>query len=471
MPPVPFGRTLEGMIRHRAALALVLLLALAIVACGSGDTDEPRGASRTTTTSPSTTAPVVPETPVGEAVTFVIDMLNGPDVDEAEYEERFADGFRQQVSYADVVSTNAQLRAAGQGVWTVAAVEPDDAELEAEVDLRSGPVPFLMQIAVGKEPPHRIEGLQIAPGGADVGSIDELKAQVDDVAPASGMLLAEVTDGDCRPHTELRADERLPIGSAFKLYVLGAVAEEVAAGRLRWDQPVVIRDELDSLPAGITQDEAAGSTVALEELALRMISMSDNTATDHLLHLVGRQKVEDVQSRMGHDDPTLNVPMLSTKDLFVLKFGLSAEERAGYLASSPEERRAHLDVEASGRSVSDLDVSGYTEPVEPDTIEWFASPTELCRAMLWLDETSRRAGGEPIRRILGTNPAAPADPAFSYVGFKGGSEIGVLAMAWIVERTDGRSFVLTAAALDTEDEIDAALPPTMVAGVGLIADV
>jgi hypothetical protein len=43
-------------------------------------------------------------------------------------------------------------------------------------------------------------------------------------------------------------------------------------------------------------------------------------------------------------------------------------------------------------------------------------------------------------------------------------------MAWIVERTDGRRFVLTAAALDTEDEIDAALLPTMVAGVGLIAD-
>jgi beta-lactamase class A len=459
------------MIRRRTTRSLLLVLTLAVASCGSEDTDDPGDASGEPATSPSTTAAVVPETPVGEAVTFFVDTLNGPDVDEAVYEEHFAPPFRDQVGHADFVAITAQLRAAGQGEWTAEAVEPADAELDAEVDLRSGPTRFLMQIAVGQDPPHRIEGLQLTPRGAEVASIDELKEKVDDLAPESGMLLAEVTDGDCEAHAGLRADERMPVGSAFKLYVLGSLAEEVAAGRLRWDQPVVIRDELDSLPSGVTQDDPAGSSQTVEELALRMISISDNTATDHLVHLVGRRKVEDVQSRMGHDDPAVNVPMLTTKDLFVLKLGLTDDQRATYLASGPEVRRAFLDGELAGRRVAGLDLSAYAEPIAPDTVEWFASQTELCRALLRLDEMSRQPGGEPIRHILGTNPATPADPAFAYVGFKGGSETGVLALAWFIERTDGRRFVLTASALDTEHPIDPAFQDTAVGSVGLVADV
>ena len=49
-----------------------------------------------------------------------------------------------------------------------------------------------------------------------------------------------------------------------------------------------IRDELDSLPSGTTQDEPPGTGLPVRELALRMIAMSDNTATDHLIDLVGR---------------------------------------------------------------------------------------------------------------------------------------------------------------------------------------
>lgn len=39
----------------------------------------------------------------------------------------------------------------------------------------------------------------------------------------------------------------LPLASVFKLYVLGALVEAVSAGRITWDDPVTIRDGLDSL--------------------------------------------------------------------------------------------------------------------------------------------------------------------------------------------------------------------------------
>ncbi len=48
-----------------------------------------------------------------------------------------------------------------------------------------------------------------------------------------------------------------------------------------------VTDESKSLPSGVTQDNLAGMVLMVEELAERVISISDNTATDLLIQLVG----------------------------------------------------------------------------------------------------------------------------------------------------------------------------------------
>jgi beta-lactamase class A len=47
----------------------------------------------------------------------------------------------------------------------------------------------------------------------------------------------------------------------FKLFVLGAVAKQVQAQRVSWTQPIVIRDDLKSLPSGVLQNDPDGTTV------------------------------------------------------------------------------------------------------------------------------------------------------------------------------------------------------------------
>ena len=49
-----------------------------------------------------------------------------------------------------------------------------------------------------------------------------------------------------------------------------------------------------------------------------MITVSDNTATDHLMDLVGREAVEQIQLEMGHSEPTVNVPYPTTRELTIL---------------------------------------------------------------------------------------------------------------------------------------------------------
>jgi tRNA(His) 5'-end guanylyltransferase len=53
------------------------------------------------------------------------------------------------------------------------------------------------------------------------------------------------------------------------------------------------------------------------------------------------------------------------------------------------------------------------------------------------------------------------------VGFKGGSEPGVLTGTWLMHRTDGRQFMFSIAFYDTEQPIDT---PTAVAAMEAARD-
>ncbi len=249
--------------------------------------------------------------------------------------------------------------------------------------------PLVVQLQVDDE--GRIAGLLFQPELADppadlAGLVERLSA----TAPTAGFLRADVApDGSCSPVAELASNALLPIGSAFKLYVLGAVAAMVESGEIDWDDPVEIRDELDSLPSGTTQDEPAGSTLSVRELATRMISISDNTATDHLIDLVGRDQVEQALVTLGHSNPAATTPMLTTREMFVIK--TNPDLLARYQSADAAARRDLLDGEVAAAplpAVTDFP----TAPTAVTTVEWFASPADVCRALVDARRPGRAAG-------------------------------------------------------------------------------
>jgi hypothetical protein len=94
-------------------------------------------------------------------------------------------------------------------------------------------------------------------------------------------------------------------------------------------------------------------------------------------------------------------------------------------------------------------------PVAPTTIEWFASPADICRALVALDDRASEQGLEPIREILSANPGVAVDPAvFSQVLHKGGSEIGLLAGAWLATRPDGSRIAVVGSVADERADVD-----------------
>jgi hypothetical protein len=102
-------------------------------------------------------------------------------------------------------------------------------------------------------------------------------------------------------------------------------------------------------------------------------------------------------------------------------------------------------------------------PASLQTLEWFASPDDLCRAFAGLQQLAAQPALAPIGPILSANDGGLGlDPAqWPTVWFKGGSEPGVLTLGYLATDSKGQTFVVIAMLSDPS----AAPPPSATAGL------
>lgn len=411
----------------------------------------------------TTAAAELPDTPLGERLAWVLDpLLTMPDaVTDAEITETFTADFIAVVPPAQLRSIATQFRAAyGLPSFVEFRAGPTDVDAVAAITTGAG-ADFLITIVIEAAEPYRISGLLLSPDEGDLptpvplADWSALDARLAGLAESSSFLAAELVDGACVPVYAVNADTALALGSTFKLYILGELANQVRHGLLTWDDELAVQEDLKSLPSGMMQDEPAGTTHSLRYFAEQMISISDNTATDHLLFHLGREQVEAFQAEMGHSNPNLNIPFLSTQEMFTIKLTLTGENVQRYIDADTAERRRMLEEEIDPLEPSLSQAGSWTAPRYIEDVEWFASATDLCHAMQTLQTLSTEPGLEPVADILSINPGVPFDPQmWTYIGYKGGSEPGVLNLTWLLQRADGRWFVLTLGLNDTERNID-----------------
>ena len=283
----------------------------------------------------------------------------------------------------------------------------------------------------------------------------EFDAMLAAVAPNVSMLAADLSDGTVSPIHSVSPELVQPVGSSFKLWVLYALSKLVEDGTINWEDEVEIQDQYRSVPGGDLRYVQAGTRFTVRYLAERMIQKSDNTATDHVLFLVGRENAEAAMAEVGHHDPSLNTPLFATREFAMLKFAATDEERAAYLAASVEERRRILEEDIAAipfEALSDLE---QTAPIEIDTFEWFANRTDLALTMNALLAQSQKPGLRPVAEILSLETQLEFDGSiWPYVGFKGGSEMGVLSGTWLMQSMDGRYFVYSVGFSDPDAALD-----------------
>jgi beta-lactamase class A len=263
------------------------------------------------------------------------------------------------------------------------------------------------------------------------------KAMFETLPGDTAFLFTELAPEGVKPLFGIRQDERFAVGSSFKLFILGTLADDVNADRRQLDNVMRLRADLVGPPHSEMADWPVDSPVTLQTLALKMITISDNTATDHLLYLLGREKVERQMRHMIGEHAAWNEPLLSTREMTMLR-----DKKTGMLGRDYQK----LDLAAKRKFLAghfqgvpnyealDFDTAAY------NVAEWYATPLDMARALAWLkNNTEEGQKAHALRAVLAVDPKLPHDPKiWPYVGFKGGSEDQLLAGNWLLKNKNGR---------------------------------
>jgi len=437
-------------------VALIAAVALLASACTSPRAPAPSGPTTAAASMGPAKVVVLPDTAAGTQLRWLIGALARLPLSGAQVRAHFDAAFLAQVGAAGL---NQALQAAvsikllsiqvSEPSTLVATVSTGGAVSRAQVWLtvdRRGLVSYLRISPASTGPP---------PGTwADVDSVLRL------VAPQVRLLVADVSKGSCQPVHSIDPTTPAPLAAAFKLYVLDAVGNAVASGKIRWNQPLTVTARLKSLPADELQTEPDGTRVSVHDTAAKMIYLSDNTATDMLINLVGRPAVEAALTATGMANPGLDRPFLTTREIFVLKLDQWPALAKRYIAADEASRRALLASTVDRAPLPAVAAAGtWIGPRDINSLEYFASATDICRAYTSLAALARRPGLSPIGQMLSVNDdGLQLDPAqWKTTWFKGGSEPGVLTLAFLAATRTGHSYVVTVLAENPSQPIDQAM--------------
>ena len=398
--------------------------------------------------SAETTAPA-PATAFDRRTTQLVDLLAG----KLAFADYFDPSFQKAIPEAQFKTFIASLVAQyGRPVVVDSATPTSGRSGTVLLRFERGVATVLLD--VGATADARVTGLRVTGVTVANDSFDKVAAEIAALPGQTGFLVAELGDAGIRPLASADADRQFAVGSTIKLYILDELAAQVAAGKRKWSD-VVPLSHFSFSSAG-TANWPADTPVTLQTLANWMISVSDNGATDTLIHLLGREPIEARMRTAGHSDPSRNIPLLTTVEAFALKGNNFNDLRPVFIKGEDVAQRKLIESNQNRLTLANVDGISFTDgPRFIDSLEWFASPNDIARLMVDLRARQSKTLLAAMAINNGVGPVAAAD--WTYLGYKGGSENGVLSMSLLGQRkSDEKWFAVTAswnnpgANIDTE---------------------
>lgn len=353
--------------------------------------------------------------------------------------EVFDENFRNAVPPAQFRILSRQVAQQQGQPLAILSIDPRNAN-SAILKVRYEKSIGTVNIDLENDLPHRISGLQLTGFEAPEDSIADVMAAIDALPGRQGVLIQQLDAADVPPIAALDPDGRYAIASAVKLYILAELDRAIQAGERQWSDVVQLGPK--SHPSGISQNWPDQSPVTLHTLATLMISISDNSATDTLIRIIGQDKLAQIVTITGHHNPDELRPLLMTRQVSALKMPVHAERREQYLNAGPTERGQLLADFDSALTLDSLDSRILTHrPNFIAQLEWFATPADIVRLLDYL----RHNASEEARTILAINPGIGQDAAdkWDYFGYKGGSEPGVLSFNFLLQSNAGENYAVS----------------------------
>ena len=432
-----------------AAAALAAAGILSATAACSGSAQKPPSPTATASATTGTTAATLPATPPGAQARWLLGAIAHPPIPAAAITAHFDQVFLTKIPAAQLNATFARV-----GTLRPDAVLASTSEfVTLAVSLNGQPETVTLSV----DAHGLINGLRLAaepsqpalPVPTTWAGVDK---QVQQAAPQTRLLVARVTGGGCQTVHAVDATTPAPLGSAFKLYVLDALARAIAAGTVSWDQRLTLTSQLTSLPSGDlcdrTRRHPGDGTAGRRGHDLEQRQHRRRPA-DHAGRPDGRRVG---RGRLGHGGP---------------RPGHAVPHHQG--AVRPQARRLARPRQPLPRARR-RGPAGACSPA-PSTASRSARFTSRPRPGGPSRATSAPSSGSPRRPTSAAStrrsPRCPASPGWprwrassrsttaawpstqrqwSSVWFKGGSEPGVVTLNYLATTRTGQSYVVSALA-------------------------
>ncbi len=134
-----------------------------------------------------------------------------------------------------------------------------------------------------------------------------------------GMVAISVLDLNRGYAISINGDTNLPAASTIKIPVMVEVMRQVALGKFTLERTVSLRDSDRDCGYGSLCEAEWGSRYTVWQLLWSMITVSDNTAANMLIRLVGRQNINQTMQSLGLSQTWLGDSIHSDGDVRMLR--------------------------------------------------------------------------------------------------------------------------------------------------------
>ena len=271
------------------------------------------------------------------------------------------------------------------------------------------------------------------------------------LSSAPGLFVGRVRPGGvCEPIIERQSTTLRATASIFKTWVLGGVARAVANNTITATTSIpMVASEL--APGGIINAEPVGTPFPAGELAILMMGISDNTATDLLHQQVGRPVINQVVSDYAMSQPTVLTPLLGISEQFHVFRSFDLATANSYVNGTEPFQQNFLDTQIVPLGPCCSGPTFHTELLTAGT--WRATAADVCRAFAGLRRTAQGSDAfDLVDRAMGAQVAQPGvRNLWDRAWYKGGSlaagnpvQFRVLTHAWLLEDTGRDPYVVVA---------------------------
>jgi len=97
----------------------------------------------------------------------------------------------------------------------------------------------------------------------------------------------------------VNGDGRFPTASTFKVPILIELFNQASQGKISLDEMHVFKPEDLSPGSGVLKNLSSGLSMCLRDYAVLMMTLSDNTGTDIIFRILGKENIAATIERMG----------------------------------------------------------------------------------------------------------------------------------------------------------------------------